>query len=179
MKEISRLLSSTIIGTHRQDARIFLDLTVLTGLVLSLKCRSVALIATEPDMPRVAALRVWLRNGLLSRLAWCRRRYRHPRFRCRLRACQPRPARPDCHRPRPNGQKPVLPGAVHVVCNRRHHLRPRQPLRLPNGPDGRRLSVCVGGLRLDASCRVSAVARNVALGVGSIPRLLRKIPTAL
>ena len=41
---------------------------MLTGLVLSLKYRSVMLIALEPDMARVAGLRVGLWNGLLS--AW-------------------------------------------------------------------------------------------------------------
>lgn len=68
MEEINRLLSSTIIGAHRQDVWVFLGLTALTGLVLSLKYRSVVLIALEPDMARVAGLRVGLWNGLLS--AW-------------------------------------------------------------------------------------------------------------
>lgn len=68
MEEINRLLSSTIIGARRQDVWIFLGLTVLAALVLSLKYRSVVLIALEPDMARVAGLRVDLWNGLLS--AW-------------------------------------------------------------------------------------------------------------
>ena len=68
MEEINRLLSSTIIGAHRRDVWVFLGLTALTGLVLSLKYRSVVLIALEPDMARVAGLRVGLWNGLLS--AW-------------------------------------------------------------------------------------------------------------
>ena len=66
MEEINRLLSSTIIGAHRQDVWIFLALTVLTAGVLSLKYRSVVLIALEPEMARVAGLRVGLWNGLLS-----------------------------------------------------------------------------------------------------------------
>ena len=66
MEEINRLLSSTIIGAHRQDVWVFLGLTALTGLALSLKYRSVVLIALEPDMARVAGLRVGLWNGLLS-----------------------------------------------------------------------------------------------------------------
>ena len=66
MEEINRLLSSTIIGAHRQDVWIFLALTVLTAAVLSLKYRSVVLIALEPEMARVAGLRVGLWNGLLS-----------------------------------------------------------------------------------------------------------------
>ena len=41
---------------------------MLTGLVLSFKYRSVVLIALEPDMARVAGLRVGLWNGLLA--AW-------------------------------------------------------------------------------------------------------------
>ena len=68
MEEINRLLSSTIIGAHRQDVWIFLGLTALTVLLLSFKYRSVVLIALEPDMARVAGLRVGLWNGLLS--AW-------------------------------------------------------------------------------------------------------------
>ena len=68
MEEVNRLLSSTIIGAHRQDVWVFFGLTTLTGLVLSLKYRSVVLIALEPDMARVAGLRVGLWNGLLS--AW-------------------------------------------------------------------------------------------------------------
>ena len=68
MEEVNRLLSSTIIGARRQDVWVFLGLTALTGLVLSLKYRSVVLIALEPDMARVAGLRVGLWNGLLS--AW-------------------------------------------------------------------------------------------------------------
>ena len=68
MEEVNRLLSSTIIGAHRQDVWVFFGLTALTGLVLSLKYRSVVLIALEPDMARVAGLRVGLWNGLLS--AW-------------------------------------------------------------------------------------------------------------
>ena len=66
MEEINRLLSSTIIGAHRQDVWIFLALSVLTAGVLSLKYRSVVLIALEPEMARVAGLRVGLWNGLLS-----------------------------------------------------------------------------------------------------------------
>ena len=68
MEEINRLLSSTIIGAHRQDVWMFLVLTALTVLLLSFKYRSVVLIALEPDMARVAGLRVGLWNGLLS--AW-------------------------------------------------------------------------------------------------------------
>lgn len=68
MEEINRLLSSTIIGAHRQDVWIFLTLTILTAAVLSLKYRSVLLIALEPEMARVAGLRVGLWNGLLA--AW-------------------------------------------------------------------------------------------------------------
>ena len=68
MEEINRLLSSTIIGAHRQDVWMFLALTALTALVLSFRYRSVVLIALEPDMARVAGLHVGLWNGLLS--AW-------------------------------------------------------------------------------------------------------------
>ncbi len=68
MEEVNRLLASTIIGAHRQDVWIFLGLTMLTGLVLSLNYRSVVVIALEPEMARVAGLRVGLWNGLLS--AW-------------------------------------------------------------------------------------------------------------
>ena len=68
MEEINRLLSSTIIGAHRQDVWIFLGLMVLSVLLLSLNYRSVVLIALEPDMARVAGLRVGLWNGLLA--AW-------------------------------------------------------------------------------------------------------------
>ena len=68
MEEINRLLSSTIIGAHRQDVWIFLGLTALTVLLLGFKYRSVVLIALEPEMARVAGLRVGLWNGLLS--AW-------------------------------------------------------------------------------------------------------------
>ena len=68
MEEVNRLLSSTIIGARRQDVWVFLGLTALTGLVLSLKYRSVVLIALEPDMARIAGLRVGLWNALLS--AW-------------------------------------------------------------------------------------------------------------
>lgn len=68
MEEINRLLSSTIIGARRQDVWIFLGLTVLTVLLLSFNYRSVLLIALEPEMARVAGLRVGLWNGLLS--AW-------------------------------------------------------------------------------------------------------------
>ena len=68
MEEVNRLLSSTIIGAHRQDVWVFLGLAALTALVLSLKYRSVVLIALEPDMARVAGLRVGLWNSLLS--AW-------------------------------------------------------------------------------------------------------------
>ena len=63
MEEINRLLSSTIIGAHRQDVWVFLGLTVLTSLVLNLKCRSVVLATLEPDMAHVAELRVGLWNG--------------------------------------------------------------------------------------------------------------------
>lgn len=68
MDEINRLLSSTIIGARRQDVWVFLSLTVLTVVLLSLNYRSVVLIALEPEMARVAGLRVGLWNGLLA--AW-------------------------------------------------------------------------------------------------------------
>ena len=68
MEEINRLLSSTLIGAHRQDVWIFLGLTLLTILLLSFNYRAVVLIALEPEMARVAGLRVGLWNGLLA--AW-------------------------------------------------------------------------------------------------------------
>jgi ABC-type Mn2+/Zn2+ transport system permease subunit len=68
MEEINRLLASTLIGAYRQDVWIFLGLTLLTVVLLSLNYRSVVLVALEPEMARVAGLRVGLWNGLLS--AW-------------------------------------------------------------------------------------------------------------
>ena len=106
-------------------------LTVLTSLVLNLKCRSVVLATLEPDMAHVAELRVGLWNGLLSVWLGVVIGFATQRFGHRVRLRQPRPARPDRQEPRPNGPQPVLPGAAHLPRHRRHRLRARQRLRLP------------------------------------------------
>ena len=159
MEEINRLLSSTIIGARRQDVWVFLGLTALTGLVLSLKYRSVVLIALEPDMARIAracasgcgtaCLSAWL--GIVIGFSI------HVSGVVYAFASLVLPAL-IAKNPRPNRQKPVLPGTLHLARHRRHCLRPRQPLRLPAWPGRRRLPVRAAGRRLAAARREAAVA---------------------
>lgn len=66
MDEVNRLLSSTIIGARAQDVWIFLGLTLLTVTVLSVRYRTVVLLALDPDVARAAGVRVGLWNALLS-----------------------------------------------------------------------------------------------------------------
>lgn len=66
MEEVNRLLSSTIIGARAQDVWIFLGLTLLTVTVLSVRYRTVVLLALDPDVARAAGVRVGLWNALLS-----------------------------------------------------------------------------------------------------------------
>lgn len=66
MEEVNRLLSSTIIGARAQDVWIFLGLTLLTIAVLSVRYRTVVLLALDPDVARAAGVRVGLWNALLS-----------------------------------------------------------------------------------------------------------------